>query len=93
LRFNDSTIQRFNAAEPFVILIMSVLVVGSIAIDTVKTPVEEHSELLGARPRTLHLRRVSFRRFGSSALSAVIFRNRSSIFGDRARLMLKACNE
>ena len=26
---------------------MSVLVVGSIAIDTVKTPVEEHSELLG----------------------------------------------
>ena len=31
----------------FVILIMSVLVVGSIAIDTVKTPVEEHSELLG----------------------------------------------
>jgi cytidine kinase len=47
LRSNDSTIQRFNAAEPFVILIMSVLVVGSIAIDTVKTPVEEHSELLG----------------------------------------------
>jgi sugar/nucleoside kinase (ribokinase family) len=47
LRFNDSTIQRFNAAEPFVILIMSVLVVGSIAIDTVKTPVEEHSDLLG----------------------------------------------
>jgi sugar/nucleoside kinase (ribokinase family) len=47
LRFNDSTIQQFNAAEPFVILIMSVLVVGSIAIDTVKTPVEEHSELLG----------------------------------------------
>jgi sugar/nucleoside kinase (ribokinase family) len=35
------------AAEPFVILIMSVLVVGSIAIDTVKTPVEEHSDLLG----------------------------------------------
>jgi sugar/nucleoside kinase (ribokinase family) len=31
----------------FVILIMSVLVVGSIAIDTVKTPVEEHSDLLG----------------------------------------------
>jgi sugar/nucleoside kinase (ribokinase family) len=31
----------------FVILIMSVLVVGSIAIDTVKTPVEEHSNLLG----------------------------------------------
>ena len=31
----------------FVILIMSVLIVGSIAIDTVKTPVEEHSELLG----------------------------------------------
>ena len=31
----------------FVILIMSVLVVGSIAIDAVKTPVEEHSELLG----------------------------------------------
>ena len=26
---------------------MSVLVVGSIAIDTVKTPVEEHSNLLG----------------------------------------------
>jgi sugar/nucleoside kinase (ribokinase family) len=26
---------------------MSVLIVGSIAIDTVKTPVEEHSELLG----------------------------------------------
>src|SRR5436189_5354030 len=26
---------------------MSVLVVGSIAIDTVKTPVEEHAELLG----------------------------------------------
>ena len=26
---------------------MSVLVVGSIAIDTVKTPVEEHSDLLG----------------------------------------------
>src|SRR5947209_18236984 len=26
---------------------MSVLVVGSIAIDAVKTPVEEHSELLG----------------------------------------------
>jgi sugar/nucleoside kinase (ribokinase family) len=34
-------------AKPFVVLIMSVLVVGSIAIDTVKTPVEEHSELLG----------------------------------------------
>jgi cytidine kinase len=47
LRFNDSTIQRFNAAESFVILTMSVLVVGSIAIDAVKTPVEEHSELLG----------------------------------------------
>jgi sugar/nucleoside kinase (ribokinase family) len=31
----------------FVILTMSVLVVGSIAIDTVKTPVEEHSNLLG----------------------------------------------
>ena len=26
---------------------MSVLIVGSIAIDTVKTPVEEHSDLLG----------------------------------------------
>src|ERR1700732_5380457 len=26
---------------------MSVLVVGSIALDTVKTPVEEHSDLLG----------------------------------------------
>src|SRR6266487_3544394 len=33
--------------SPFVILIMSVLVVGSIALDTVKTPVEEHSDLLG----------------------------------------------
>jgi hypothetical protein len=31
----------------FVILVMSVLVVGSIALDTVKTPVEEHSDLLG----------------------------------------------
>src|SRR5207237_8564327 len=30
-----------------VILIMSLLVVGSIAIDTVKTPVEEQSDLLG----------------------------------------------
>jgi sugar/nucleoside kinase (ribokinase family) len=29
------------------ILIMSVLVVGSIALDTVKTPVEEHADLLG----------------------------------------------
>src|SRR5439155_20097168 len=45
----------FNAAKPFiichssfVILIMSVLVVGSIAIDAVKTTVEEHSELLGS---------------------------------------------
>jgi sugar/nucleoside kinase (ribokinase family) len=47
LRFNHSTIQQFDAAEPFVILIMSVLVVGSIAIDTVKTPVEEHADLLG----------------------------------------------
>ena len=26
---------------------MSVLVVGSIALDTVKTPIEEHSDLLG----------------------------------------------
>ena len=49
-----STASRPNAAKPFiirhssvVILIMSVLVVGSIAIDAVKTPVEEHSELLG----------------------------------------------
>src|SRR5438270_4225893 len=31
----------------FDILIMSVLVLGSIALDTVKTPVEEHSDLLG----------------------------------------------
>ena len=30
-----------------VILIMSVLIVGSIALDTVKTPVEEHADLLG----------------------------------------------
>ncbi len=39
----------FNLARggSFVILIMSLLVVGSIAIDTVKTPVEEHSDLLG----------------------------------------------
>ena len=26
---------------------MSVLIVGSIALDTVKTPVEEHADLLG----------------------------------------------
>ena len=32
---------------------MSVLIVGSIAIDTVKTPVEEHSELLGGAPDLL----------------------------------------
>jgi hypothetical protein len=32
---------------------MSVLIVGSIAIDTVKTPVEEHSELLGIAPDLL----------------------------------------
>src|SRR6202008_2328667 len=51
---NGSTIQRFNGAKPFlirrssfVILIMSPLVVGSIALDTVKTPVEEHADLLG----------------------------------------------
>jgi hypothetical protein len=28
-------------------LLMSVLVVGSIALDTVKTPIAEHSDLLG----------------------------------------------
>src|SRR6266571_3120301 len=31
----------------FVILIMSVLILGSIALDTVKTPIEERSDLLG----------------------------------------------
>jgi sugar/nucleoside kinase (ribokinase family) len=40
----DSFVLRHS---DFVILIMPVLVVGSIAIDIVKTPVEEHSDLLG----------------------------------------------
>ena len=72
---------------------MSVLIVGSIAIDTVKTPVEEHSELLGGSASYSALAASFFRRFGLSASSAMIFRNRNSIFGDRARLILKGCNE
>jgi cytidine kinase len=58
---------------------MSVLVVGSIAIDTVKTPVEEQSELLGGSD--------------SSASSGMIFQILNSIFGKRARSIPKACNE
>src|SRR5205809_488791 len=42
---------------------MSVLVVGSIAIDTVKTPVEEHSDLLGGS--------ASYAALGASFFSAV----------------------
>src|ERR1041385_2995695 len=37
----------FGLTSSSVILIMPVLIVGSIAVDTVKTPVEEHSDLLG----------------------------------------------
>ena len=73
---------------------MSVLVVGSIAIDTVKTPVEEHSDLLGGSG--FHAQRwaqVSFRQFGWSVLWATIFRNRNFSFGDRARSIAKACSE
>jgi hypothetical protein len=36
---------------------MSVLVVGSIALDTVKTPVEEHADLLGGSASYAAVRR------------------------------------
>jgi hypothetical protein len=48
VRIGNVSFARFDLRHStFDILIMSVLVVGSIAIDTVKTPVEEHSDLLG----------------------------------------------
>ena len=44
---------------------MSVLVVGSIALDTVKTPVEEHADLLGGS--------ASYAAVGASFFSSVNF--------------------
>jgi cytidine kinase len=38
---------RFSPEAPQIFIPMSVLVVGSIALDTVKTPIEEHADLLG----------------------------------------------
>ena len=57
---------------------MSVLVVGSIAIDTVKTPVEEHSDLLGGS--------------ASYAALAASFFSPVRLVGV-ARLIRKVCNE
>src|SRR2546430_17198910 len=44
---NETTAHFVIRHSSLVILFMSVLVVGSIALDTVKTPVEEHGDLLG----------------------------------------------
>ena len=71
---------------------MSVLVVGSIALDTVKTPVEEHADLLGGSASYAALA-ASF--FSPVRLVGVVgddFPESNSSFGNRARSTSKACS-
>ena len=72
---------------------MSVLIVGSIALDTVKTPVEEHADLLGGS--------ASYAALGASFFSPVNLvgvvgddfpESRNSSFGNRTRSTRPACS-
>ena len=71
---------------------MSVLVVGSIAIDTVKTPVEEHSDLFGGSASYAALGASFFSPVRLSESWATIFPNPNFSFGNRARSTAKVCS-
>ena len=71
---------------------MSILVVGSIGLDTVKTPVEEHTDLLGGSASYAALGASFFTPVNLVGSSGMISLRANSNFGSRVTSIRAVCN-